>query len=389
MKIAHIISYFQPEYGYEESSTAKYQILKGHEVKIFTSKLTAPFSGLTKNQRIREDSIYEGIIIERLSSVELYTDLVLLLNLKSVIRKFSPDVIHIHTTCQFTSWQGYRVATSLNIPFVIDCHDFKFPGSSLKPLSWNFKSLIKYCEFKFIRKNFIAKALEKSNCIISVAPVCTEYLIDEFRISKIRITELNLSIDHFKYNVSQKSEFSYNRFNFGKDDFICLHTGINSPRKNVKAYIRIFSRLPFSYKLVLVLKGNIDEIQNEILLHNMKERVRLFIDVKGEEMSNFYKNADLGIWWFNNSISFLEAIACGLPVCISDLQLSYLINKNISFILNKTQSDSEIIDQFLSLDLSRDNLVKLSLDAREFVLNNLTYSNYVDKLDDLYKNKIL
>ena len=48
MKIAHVVSYIQPEFGYEEYYTAREQAALGHEVHVITSDRIFPFNDVEK-----------------------------------------------------------------------------------------------------------------------------------------------------------------------------------------------------------------------------------------------------------------------------------------------------------------------------------------------------
>lgn len=74
MKIAHVIDYFQPQFGYQETYLARQQLAEGHDVCVFTSERFRPIfynGGGAQNvlgERIQRSGnfVEEGIRVCRL-----------------------------------------------------------------------------------------------------------------------------------------------------------------------------------------------------------------------------------------------------------------------------------------------------------------------------------
>lgn len=377
MKILHIISYFQPEKNYEESLTAKYQSINGHEVHVLTSNLMAPFAGLSKENRLRNDSGYENVHVHRLSTLELYTDFVILWGCLSKIKKINPDIIHAHTTVQYSVLIAWVANKLFSIPYVIDCHDFAFKGSILNPISWNFRTILRFLEFRMVRKKFIKLALNSAKKIISVAPVCTEFLRSEFRVADNKISTLFLAVESTNSNIQSK---------FRSDNIRFLYTGIYSERKQIPRYIELFRLLPESYSLSLFLMLDSyteKNLQNRIDSEGLSERVTIFSNKSQMEIENAYLNHDFGIWLFNNSISFLQAMDKGLPVIIGKMQLSYLINEDHGYIIENI-SIPETAEKIKNIVSNKEEIFLKSIIGMNHVKENLSYEKYVEELQIIY-----
>jgi len=385
MRIVHVIGYFQPEFGYEEGYTAITQHKAGHEVHIICSKYCSPFKGLTKRERWRSDNEYAGVTVHRLNSIEFYSDFIFLFGLKKLLTRLSPDIIHSHTTVQLPSIQGIFYSKKYNIPHVIDCHEFNFKGSSLNPIQWSIKSVIKYVEFRFFRLPIYRGIINwKSHShVISVAPVCTNYLKSEFNIGNNNLSELNLSV---LIDDSYVSNFKLNRSEFGWDstDLVFLFSGIVSERKKLPNYFRVFECLPQNYKLLMVLQGETTQLEEYIINNRLENKIKIIKGVKSNDIKQYYGIADLGLWLYNNSISYLEAIAHGLPVCIVELQLTYLVPKDLIFLIPPNLNIDEITSFLSNSDFTNTNLEVMSENGKKFVKENLSYEKYVRDIDEIY-----
>lgn len=379
MKILHIISYFQPEKKYEESLTARYQSKKGHEVHVLTSNLMAPFAGMTKKSRLRNDYEYENVQIHRLPTIELYTDLVLLWGCFSRIKKINPDIIHAHTTIQYSVLIAFIASKLLNIPYVIDCHDFAFKGSVLNPISWNFRTVLRFLEFKIVRKKLIKIALSSSKKVISVAPVCTEFLRSEFGVAEHRISTKFLAVECTNSKV---------KLRFNSENIKFLYTGIYSERKQIPKYFELFKLLPESYILNLFLmldRKTEKSLQNQIDSEGLSERIMIISNKSPTDIEEAYLNHDIGIWIFNNSISFLQAMDKGLPVIIGKMQLSYLINENHGYLIEDI-SIPEMAEKIKNIVSNKEEILVKSNKGMNYVKENISYEKYIEELQIIYSS---
>jgi glycosyltransferase involved in cell wall biosynthesis len=392
LNIFYVIGYFQPERGYEEYYSAINLAKKGHRVTIITSDRIAPFRGLSLTDRKRTIgfSKINGINIVRLPSFEFYTDFIIIFGLLKILFKKKPDIVHCHTTMQFPSLVTPIFCKILKIKCLIDCHEFNYLGFPLNPLKPGLKSWLVKSEYKLFRSKLAKLALTLSDRIVSVAPVCTNFLIDYFNIIPGKIKELNLcvDIDLYKKNSYSRSIIR-NRLGISDDKILFLFSGLLSERKKASTYIDIFNKLPSNYCLIFVIsgtRGELEDLKKKISDLELENRIFIQTGINSKEIVDYYSVADVGIWLFNNSVSYLEAMSCSLPVCISDMQLSYLTNSNCSFILNSNNSVNEFIFDLMKLDFANLNLQKFGIKSRMLVEEKYSYVSYSNALLNLYYN---
>jgi len=100
-----------------------------------------------------------------------------------------------------------------------------------------------------------------------------------------------------------------------ESDIICIYTGRFSEGKNPLCLAKAIDELVNRgepYKAIFFGDGN---QENEI---KKNKGCIVFPFVKFDDLPQFYRIADIGVWPRQESTSVLDATACGLPVIISD-----------------------------------------------------------------------
>jgi glycosyltransferase involved in cell wall biosynthesis len=390
LNIFYVIGYFQPERGYEEFYSAINLAKIGQNVTVITSDRIAPFRGLSKDERKRRKGLsrINGIKLIRLPSIELYTDMIFVFGIFKLLITKKPDVVHCHTTMQFPALLTPLFCKILNIKCVIDCHEFNYVGFPLNPITKGIKSKFVKIEYKYFRTLLAKLALLFSDKIISVAPVCTYFLIDYFKVKSNKIIELNLCVDTSIYKKNETSRSNIRKkFNITDDKILFIFSGLLSERKKAVDYIEIFKKLPDNFCLLYVVSGAEFEINslNEIISRaGLNKRIFIQTGVDSKGIIEYYSASDLGIWLFNNSVSFLEAMSCSLPVCISNMQLSYLTDTKHSFILDSNNNNEMYISDIINLNIDVLDLKCYGNMSRKYIEENYSYNAYSQKLLNIY-----
>jgi glycosyltransferase involved in cell wall biosynthesis len=303
-----------------------------------------------------------------------------------------PTIVHCHTTMQLPALITPIFCYFLKIRCVIDCHEFDYTGFPLSPIYHNLKSRIVKFEYKFFRTPLAKIALRLSHKIISVAPVCTNFLQFYFKTNIEKIVELNLCVDTtiYKQDLRERRKIR-EELSISDDEILFIFSGLLSERKKASSYIEILKRLPKNFCLLYVISGTdeeIDFLKGQISSGNLGRRIFIRTGVDSKDIVKYYSASDLGLWLYNNSVSFLEAMACSLPVCISNMQLSYLTNSEHSFILNSSSSIEMYAADIIKLKLESLDLVELGAINRAFIEENYSYVGYSKDLLKIYSHVV-
>lgn len=138
--------------------------------------------------------------------------------------------------------------------------------------------------------------------------------------NKVEVMFLGVDTDYF-YPLAQPQQqvinYSEKRSSLGFDskDIVCIYTGKMTEEKNAVLLAQAIQRLRAmgeSFSGLFIGNG----IQSSVISKTPFCKV---IDlVPYNELGDFYRIADIGVWPTNESISMLDAAACGLPLIVSD-----------------------------------------------------------------------
>ena len=189
MKIAHIIGYIQPEMGYEEHYTAKWQAKMGHDVHVITSDRIYPFKGISKKERYRGAGIFKqsGYIIHRLNTwLELPNELIIAHSLLKAIKSLAPDFLYIHGGRSPMQFLASRYANKNNIPYVADHHQYDIDSLKYLKQENNLKylilSFIKRSQEKTLRNYMNKYVYNNSLRVFPVSKGCKTDLVERLKI---------------------------------------------------------------------------------------------------------------------------------------------------------------------------------------------------------------
>ena len=111
MKIVHVIDFFQPQAGYQETYLAIEQAKLGHDVSVVTSDLNKNILYSKSAEKVLLRNINDvcdlylenGIKVYRLKTRCMILNRPWIIGLEDVIRSVSPDVVHMHIMFNLSS----------------------------------------------------------------------------------------------------------------------------------------------------------------------------------------------------------------------------------------------------------------------------------------------
>lgn len=326
MRIVHLFQYFAPKLGYQEFFLAKTQQELGHEIYAISSDRYFPpphFSGSVAKmlgKRIIGCGVFkeEGITVYRLPCFFEYqsSSIVILNNLKEILVKIKPDVIHTHEVFSIPTLQVALLKDRLGFKLVCDSHatdyNTSFSDSLLKKI------------YGFLFKRIIGPIIKgKADVIVAVGRaerlfVCRILGMNE---KEMPIIELGADTDLFKFNKKIRDE-KRKVFKIKDKEILIIYAGKITYNKDVHVLIK--AALPLikedSQLKLLILGGGdenyIKELREMVENGKVEKRVIFYPFVQNRELYQYYCAADLGIWPGDSSVATQEGMAVNLPVVL-------------------------------------------------------------------------
>jgi glycosyltransferase involved in cell wall biosynthesis len=397
MKIVHIIGYFQPELGYEEYYTALTQYKLGHDVSVITSDRIYPFKNIDKilkdigseyTGRKRWVGMKEvnGLKVYRLPCViETLLDFIIVLGVGNVLSEINPDIVHCHG-----AKQGTQVFSALHkghgYKLVVDEHD-QGPTYSTEP---TLKNRIARFDYFVLRRRICKYIYKKADALVAITPQTKSFLMDLYKIpeDQIELLPLGVNTDMFFFNESKRQEIR-NKLGINDDQLLLITTGRLIKEKKTEILIKAFGNLSKKYKLKLLIIGRGDE-DHMAELKNIAAKVDPGKNIifqgfaPPRELPDYYSAADIGIWG-KESITIIEAMACGCPLVIADMEtMKHLVSydNGLSFLPGDQVELEGCLEKIISNEALRNSMRKNSINAAK---NRYSYNVRTKKLLKIYE----
>lgn len=151
---------------------------------------------------------------------------------------------------------------------------------------------------------------------------CAEIAWKFFGVQQQKVEVMFLGVDtDFFYpatdtpHIQQEHIETRQKLGFSPDDIICVYSGKFTETKNALILAQAIERLRAQgQKFVGLFIGN--GVQKSEISKYPNCQILDFMPY--HQLSTYYRAADIGVWPTNESISMLDAAACGLPLVVSD-----------------------------------------------------------------------
>jgi glycosyltransferase involved in cell wall biosynthesis len=136
--------------------------------------------------------------------------------------------------------------------------------------------------------------------------------------SKIDICPLGVDTELFqpaKSELDQQRSHIRNTFGFAENEIVCIYTGRFTEGKNPLVLAEAVSRLislGMPYRALFLGDGP----QAESIQRCVGCSTHPFVPIK--ELAAYFRSAEIGVWPREESMSMLDAAACGLPIVVND-----------------------------------------------------------------------
>lgn len=326
-------------------------------------------------------------------------------NLEKLIKKFRPDIAHLHNIYHQLSPSIIDTLKKYHIPIVMTLHDYKLICPNYNLLSngkiWEKSKQDKY--YKCLTDRCIDNSFFRS--LICTAEAYFHKWLKIYQKIDIFISPSNFLIEKFKEFgfVGQLVYLPNCLLNFSKsithgDKKYILYFGRLSQEKGVADLIKAYAKIYQTVDHQLIIAGDGEERKNlEQLVRNLNifSRVKFIDHQHGGKLSNLISNATFvvipSIWHENAPYSAIEAMALTKTVICSKIGgLSELIDdKKTGFLYPVGDIDklANIMVKILAPD-QKQFLQEIGQRAKEKVIIKNNKESYYSLLMAIYEQAI-
>lgn len=305
--------------------------------------------------------------------------------IKEVLDKFQPDIIHDQTPGP-VALAVFRYAERRKIPIVSTGHAYpdnvtgqlKLPSLMKKPID-------------VVVRTYFANFLKKSSYATMPTEVAIHDLIPNKRRFKVPVEALSNGIDLSRFSAGKAPAEIYGKYKIPKDVPIVLYVGRVDPEKSlqvlVEAFAQVLTKVPEA-RLMIVgdgadrqrLEGLVDELE-------IVEAVKFTGRIVGEDLPQIYKVGKVfGITSTTEtqSIVLMEAMASGLPcVAVRAGAVSELVKNNRNGFLCQP-GDIGAVSRSLIKILTDDGLQKRMSKASVQMIRSHDIDHTLTRMEEIY-----
>lgn len=289
------------------------------------------------------------------------------IELRKILQKIDPDIIHARS--RVPAWLSFLANKKINKPFITTVHGFN-------------------------SVNLYSKVMTFGDRVICVSNAVKNYVVENYNIeeNKIRVIHRGVNLEEFNIeNIDQKflNEFK-NRY-YLNDKFIVTIVGRITPLKDFETFIKAIKLVKEKKDNVVgLIVGGVREDKKDYF-NNLKELVKN-LNLQGnikfvgsqKKVAEIYYLSDIVVSSSKKPESFgrsiVEAMAMNTPVIATEHGGALDIIKEDFGELFKVGDYKELAKKIVS--------VKKSKDLREYVEQNFSLKQMVDKTINVYKELV-
>lgn len=328
LKIAFITDVYSENMGYVENFLPKAMAKLGHEVHVIASTAQVYFNS-PDYKKTYEPFIGPNIVKPVVRQIDGYTlyrlplkqtvrkNIVRMKGFEDLLTKIHPDIIQTFDVYAFSTYDAALFAKRQHIRLFTESHThasvFNPKKIKIRLRHWllGFPGKLKIIDEVTVKHYAIAEDVAKiSASFFKVSPQKTE------------TQSLGVDTDFFQPVITDKDREERRSYReksgFKMEDIVCVYTGRFTSDKNPGCLAEAINRLQneghIHNKALFVGNGTPDDVA---FIQSMKGCI-VHPFVKVNELSPYYRLADIGVWPKQESTSQLDAMACGLPIIVSD-----------------------------------------------------------------------
>jgi len=258
--------------------------------------------------------VLQGFTLHILSHKKMFGRLKMV-DLREKLASLRPDIVQATHVIGWIPLQAAIAKPLLGYKFFTAAHYHAsvFPLARKKLSPWSTERLV--CGItRTVPGWLVSQATEKCYAITTD---CADVAVRFFGVPKTKIELCSLGVDtELFHTISNEIEDEARvelrqRLGFSESEIVCIYTGRFSEEKNPLLLAKAIAELtelgqPFRGLFV----GN--GAQAKAIQSCSRCVTHPFVPV--HELGNFYRASDVGVWPTQESLSILDAAACGLPI---------------------------------------------------------------------------
>ena len=308
MKILQVTNLFSPVHG--GSAEVPYHlsrelVKRGHEVTVYTSdsKLSRDYINSIPEVRVHSFKTWLGL-------AKFYMTPGIIRNTREEIKHL--DIIHMHNYRTFQNIVVHYYAKKYGIPYVLQAHGSLTTFFQRRRLKRTFDGIWGYGLLKDASKVIAVSQMEDK-----------QYKSMGIGEDKFEIVPNGIDLSEFE-NLPQRGGFRKN-YNLSSDQKIILYLGRIHKIKGLDLLAKAFAQVLNDFDVKLVITGPDDGYLPTLIRLikelEIEEKVLFTGPLYGEDKLEAYVDADVYVlpsFYEIFGITVLEALACGIPVIITD-----------------------------------------------------------------------
>ncbi len=290
------------------------------------------------------------------------------MGLRKILKEIKPDILHVRS--RVPAWLTHFANNSLHIPIVSTVHGFN-------------------------SVSFYSKIMTKADKVICVSTAIKEYIQKHYDTPEQKITVIPRGVDLKKFNPKNIDIAFMDKFidKYGlKDSFTVSTVGRITQLKDIETFIKAISLLQKDYSSIKgLVVGGAREDKKEYFnsLKNLSKELKANIIFTGSisKVAEIYHISDVVVSGSKKPESFgrsvAEALALNTPVIATNHGgVLDIIQKNKNGYFFSIGDHKELAEKIIKAK-------ELKFDGFEYIKENFSLENMVEKTVEVYKNLIL
>ena len=329
-------------------------------------------------------------ISEMMRSINGYNDVVAYEKIKSIIKRYKPDIVHTHASK--AGVLGRQAAISCGVPVIVHTfHGHIFNSYFNKYVTATFKRI----------EQHYAK---RTSAIVAISDIQKYELSEVYKIApaeKFRVIPLGFDLNRFQENQAMKRDAFRKQYDIADDEIAVSIVGRLVPVKNHRMFIdaikKVKSKTNRKVRGIIVGDGDLlDGLLEYASLHGLTSSTPEH-KVPNSDLifTSWIKDADYV--FAGSEISALTSLNEGTPVSIIESQAANVpvvstivggirdvVGEGKTALLSPTQNVDAFSENLLMLVENDEMRKQMSEDGWNFVRDKFHYTRLVNDMKNLY-----